>query len=53
LKASREGEISNVGKSNYCGHCLPVLPFGLGCNYARPEKLLDAGASVHIASDLG
>ncbi|MCM4172436.1 imidazolonepropionase [Arenibacter sp. TNZ] len=51
LEASREGEIQMLAKSNTVATALPGASIGLGCNYAPARKLLDAGASVAIASD--
>ncbi len=51
LEASGEKEISIVAQSNTVAVCLPGASLGLGMQFAPARKLLDAGASVAIASD--
>jgi imidazolonepropionase len=51
LEASGEKEISMLAQSNTVAVCLPGASLGLGMQFAPARKLLDAGASVAIASD--
>uniref|UniRef100_UPI00123E0609 amidohydrolase family protein n=1 Tax=Arenibacter lacus TaxID=2608629 RepID=UPI00123E0609 len=51
LEASTDAEIKFLAKSNVIATALPGASMGLGCNYTPARKLLDAGASVAIASD--
>lgn len=51
LEASGEKEISILAHSNTVAVCLPGASLGLGMQFAPARKLLDAGASVAIASD--
>ncbi|SHJ35673.1 imidazolonepropionase [Arenibacter nanhaiticus] len=51
LEASTEQEIALLANSNVVATALPGASLGLGCNYTPARKLLDAGASVAIASD--
>jgi len=51
LEASLENEISMLAQSNTVAVCLPGASMGLGLPFAPVRKLLDAGASVAIASD--
>lgn len=51
LEASGEKEISMLAQSNTAAVCLPGASVGLGMQFAPARKLLDAGASVVIASD--
>jgi len=51
LEASTEKEIAFLAKSNTISVALPGASLGLGCNFTPARKLLDAGASVAIASD--
>ncbi len=51
LEASTEREIQMLAKSDVIPVCLPGVSMGLGMSYAPARKLLDAGASLAIASD--
>lgn len=51
LEASGEKEIGMLAQSNTAAVCLPGASLGLGMKFAPARKLLDAGASVAIASD--
>lgn len=51
LEASTEKEIKLLANSNVIATALPGASMGLGCNYTPARRLLDAGASVVIASD--
>jgi imidazolonepropionase len=51
LEASTENEINLLAKSNVIPVALPGASMGLGCSFAPARKLLDAGASLAIASD--
>ncbi len=51
LEASTDAEIKLLANSNVIATALPGASMGLGCNYTPARKLLDAGASVAIASD--
>ncbi|MFT7035316.1 MAG: imidazolonepropionase [Cyclobacteriaceae bacterium] len=51
LEASTEVEINLLAKSNVIPVALPGASIGLGCSFAPARKLLDAGASLAIASD--
>ncbi|MBT8283710.1 MAG: imidazolonepropionase, partial [Muriicola sp.] len=51
LEASTEKEIKALAKSDVIAVALPGASLGLGCAYAPARALLDAGASVAIASD--
>lgn len=51
LEASTEKEIKLLANSNVISIALPGASMGLGCNYTPARRLLDAGASVAIASD--
>ncbi|MDX1364650.1 imidazolonepropionase [Arenibacter latericius] len=51
LEASTETEIQLLANSNVIATALPGASMGLGCNYTPARRLLDAGASVAIASD--
>ncbi|MCW3463729.1 imidazolonepropionase [Chitinophaga nivalis] len=51
LEASSEKEINLLAKSDTVAVVLPGASLGLGMQYAPARKLLDAGASVAIASD--
>ena len=51
LEASADNEIQLLAKSNVVAIALPGASMGLGCNFAPARKLLDAGASLAIASD--
>ncbi len=51
LEASTDEEIKLLAKSNVIAVALPGASLGLGVNYAPARKLLDAGATLAIASD--
>ncbi len=51
LEASGEAEIKLLSKSEVIPVALPGASLGLGCAFAPARKLLDAGASLAIASD--
>ncbi len=51
LEASTTKEIEILAKSNVIAVALPGASLGLGCNFTPARALLDAGASVAIASD--
>ena len=51
LEASGENEILALAASNTVAVALPGASIGLGCNFTPARKLLDAGASLAIASD--
>lgn len=51
LEASRAGEIRNLGASATAAIVLPGASLGLGLPFAPARALLDAGASLVIASD--
>jgi imidazolonepropionase len=51
LEASGDDEIRLLANSNTVAVCLPGASMGLGLAFAPARKLLDAGASVAIASD--
>jgi len=51
LEASTEKEIELLAKSDVIPVALPGASLGLGCNFTPARKLLDAGASLAIASD--
>jgi imidazolonepropionase len=51
LEASKEKEIKLLAGSNTVVVALPGASLGLGMPYAPARKLLDAGASLAIASD--
>jgi imidazolonepropionase len=51
LEASTDGEIEMLANSNTVAVCLPGASMGLGMPFAPARKLLNAGASVAIASD--
>ncbi len=51
LEASGTREIGNLAKSDVIAVALPGASLGLGCNFTPARALLDAGASVAIASD--
>lgn len=51
LEASTDNEIEMLANSNTVAVCLPGASMGLGMAFAPARKLLDAGASVAIASD--
>jgi imidazolonepropionase len=51
LEASGDNESSMLAQSNTVAVCLPGASLGLGMQFAPARKLLDAGASVAIASD--
>lgn len=51
LEASTAKEIEILSKSDVIAVALPGASLGLGCNFTPARALLDAGASVAIASD--
>jgi len=51
LEASGEKEIAALANSNVIAVALPGASLGLGCDFTPARKLLDAGASVAIATD--
>ena len=51
LEASTENEIQLLAKSDVIPIALPGASIGLGCDFTPARKLLDAGASLAIASD--
>jgi len=51
LEASGEAEIKALAGSEVIPVALPGASVGLGCDFAPGRKLLDAGASLAIASD--
>lgn len=51
LEASTEKEIELLAKSEVIPIALPGASIGLGCDFTPARKLLDAGASLAIASD--
>ncbi|MBT8320627.1 MAG: imidazolonepropionase, partial [Eudoraea sp.] len=51
LEASTDKEIDLLAKNNIIAVALPGATLGLGCDFAPARKLLDAGASLAIASD--
>ncbi len=51
LEASGEAEIQLLARSSVVPVALPGASLGLGCAFAPARRLLDAGASLAIASD--
>ncbi|MEZ5041506.1 MAG: imidazolonepropionase [Saprospiraceae bacterium] len=51
LEASGEAEIKALAASEVIPVALPGASIGLGCEFAPGRRLLDAGASLAIASD--
>lgn len=51
LEASGPDEIAALAKSDVVAVALPGATLGLGCGYTPARALLDAGASLAIASD--
>ncbi len=51
LEASTEKEITMLAKSDVIPVALPGASIGIGCAFTPGRKLLDAGASLAIASD--
>lgn len=51
LEHSSNEEIKLLAESNTSAVCLPGASMGLGMSFSPARKLLDAGASVAIASD--
>jgi len=51
LEASGEQEIQALAKSEVIPVALPGASLGLGCDFTPGRRLLDAGASLAIASD--
>ncbi len=51
LEASTQKEIELLAKSDVIAIALPGASLGLGCNFTPARQLLDAGATLAIASD--
>jgi imidazolonepropionase len=51
LEVTSDEEIQLLAKSDVIATALPGATLGLGCSYTPARKLLDAGASLAIASD--
>ena len=51
LEASTENEISLLAGSEVIPVALPAASLGIGCEFTPARKLLDAGASLAIATD--
>lgn len=51
LESSTEQDVAALAKSNTVATVLPGASLGLGMQYSPARKLLDAGASVAIATD--
>lgn len=51
LEVSSEKEIKNLASSNVVAVALPAASLGIGCSFTPARKLLDAGASLAIATD--
>jgi imidazolonepropionase len=51
LEASNDKEITMLANSNVVPVCLPGSAIGLGNGFAPARKILDAGASLALASD--
>lgn len=51
LEASTENEISLLAGSDVIPVALPAASLGIGCEFTPARKLLDAGASLAIATD--
>ncbi len=51
LEASSEFEIAMLANSNVVAVALPAASIGLGCPFTPARRLLDAGASLAIATD--
>ena len=51
LEASTTKEIALLAKSDTIATALPGASLGLGCSFTPARKLLDAGATLAIASD--
>ncbi len=51
LEASTDTEIQLLAQSDTIATALPGASLGLGCNFTPARRLLDAGATVAIASD--
>ncbi|MGB3143917.1 MAG: imidazolonepropionase [Maribacter sp.] len=51
LEASTQNEIHILAKSDTIATALPGASIGLGCDFTPARKLLDAGATLAIASD--
>lgn len=51
LEASGEKEVAALAKSDVIPVALPGASLGLGCAFTPARRLLDAGASLAIASD--
>lgn len=51
LEASTENEIRLLASSDVIPVALPAASLGIGCDFTPARKLLDAGASLAIATD--
>ncbi len=51
LEVSTDKEIALLANSNVVAVALPAASLGLGCSFTPARKLLDAGASLAIATD--
>jgi imidazolonepropionase len=51
LEASTDKEIQLLAKSNVVAVALPAASLGIGCAFTPARKLLNAGASLAIATD--
>jgi len=51
LEASTDTEVQAIANSNVIPVALPGATIGLGCSFTPARRLLDAGASLAIASD--
>ena len=51
LEASTENEISLLAGSDVVAVALPAASLGIGCDFTPARRLLDAGASLAIATD--
>lgn len=51
LEVSSEQEIKKLATSNVVAVALPAASLGLGCSFTPARQLLDAGASLAIATD--
>jgi len=51
LEVSTDIEIARLANSDVVAVALPAASLGLGCSFTPARKLLDAGASVAIATD--
>lgn len=51
LEVSTDKEVALLANSNVVAVALPAASLGLGCSFTPARKLLDAGASLAIATD--